>query len=157
MEELNRIKRDIVLSVTKYSISGGEEQNHDAVLNSVLHSWFSSVQSVKDFYLKYHSFKQLDQIIRESYLFDIVEVITSTKERDADQVRRALLIYDSFSNDMDYQKLANTCGYKIPKEFGMADAYSDDGLKQKVEFYYSFRNRLSEIAGNLARKGVALR
>ena len=148
-------RKDMIISLTKHSLSGGEEQNEEAVLNSVLYSWFNSIESKKDFFDKYVAFKKVDQIIKDSLLFDLVQVITSSKDKDDDQIRRALLIYDSFSEDNEYLKLSQECGYRIPKEFGEKESYYDDSLKSKIQFYYYFRDKLDEINLNLSRKGVS--
>ena len=155
LAEVNRFKKDMIISLTKHSLSGGEEQNEEAVLNSVLYSWFNSIQSKKDFFDKYVAFKKVDQIIKDSLLFDLVQTITSSNERDSDLIRRALLIYDSFLEDKEYLKVSQECGYKIPKEFGEKESYYDDSLKSKVQFYYYFRDKLDEIHKNLSQKEVS--
>ncbi len=156
-EEFNKIKKDIVLSFAKHSLSGSEKDNKEAVLNSVLFAWINPLKTVRDFNLKYNSFKKMDQIIRNSYLFDLVEMISNTEEDKDDKVRRALLIYDSFENDKEYQKLTKECGYKLPVEFGIKENYYNGALLRKIAFYNDFKRKLNDINDHLTCKGVVKR
>ncbi len=154
LDEFNKIKKDIVLSFTKYSLSGDNEKNKDAVLQSVLYTWFNSLKTTNDFKIKYDAFRKLDKIIEKSYLFDLVELLSDGKKPDPDKIHRALLIYDSFYDDKEYLKLADICGYRLPIEFGIKYCYEDGSLIEKIDFYRAFKNKLDDINNHLTSKGV---
>lgn len=151
LEEINQIKKDMVVAFTRYSISGEDAQNMDAILNSVLLSWFDSIHSSHDFYQKYGVFKQLEKMILNSMLFDMVDTISSPK--DALQANHAVSIYRKVIQDENYQQLSNGCGYKLPNEFGNAPCYYDGSLKQNVQFFRLFGERLDTIFSDLSKKG----
>ena len=64
VNKIIELKVDMVLSSTKYSISGTGEQNDRTVLDSVVLSWIEPLQNAMDLKQKYDSFIQMDNIYR---------------------------------------------------------------------------------------------
>lgn len=155
-KKFDQIKKDMVLSFTKFSLTGENEQNQDAVLSSVLFSWCTGVDTVDDFIKKYNSFKQQEKLIQDSILFDLVESISS-REKDCPQAEKAVVIYDKLLDNSEYRECSHICGYKLPVEFGVLDYYFDGTLKDRVSFYHSFTERLDEMFNDLSVKGVVRR
>ena len=152
LAEFNKIKKDIVLSFTKYSISGNSEQNKDAVLQSVLFSWFYPLMTINDFQVKYDAFVKLDKKIEESCLFDLTELLSD--EKDVDRINKAISIYYFLNTDKEYLELAKISGYRLPTEFSSQNYYEDGSLIEKIDFYHTFKNKLDEINEHLTSKGV---
>ncbi len=151
LEEINQIKKDMVVALARYTLSGEAEENTDAILQSVLLSWFETVKSPQDFYQKYGVFKQLEKMLLGSMLFDMVDTISSSE--DTLQANHAVSIYQKVIQDENYQQLSNSCGYKLPNEFGNAICYYDGSLKQNVQFFRQFSERLEKIYSDLSKKG----
>ncbi|MBP5678394.1 MAG: hypothetical protein J6X28_01015 [Bacilli bacterium] len=157
LTEINRLKKDLVVSSARFSLVGGEEENQDVVLNSILLGWMEPIHNFQDFVLRYESFQKLRKLIYKSYLFEAVETIASEKVKDMNQIRHTMSIYDSLTHNEEYQKYSSICGYKIPIEFGRVDSYQDDSLKEKIEFYQLFSEKLEEIYRTLLQKGGSIR
>ena len=154
-EEINRVKKDMMVSFTKYSISGDEEQNDEAVLNSVILSWLESVKNADDLRKKYHAFQKMSLFIQKSYLFDFVDSILDDK--NPDQIKQAIRLYHTMLENEEYNALASSCGYRLPGEFGEEQYYLDGSLQSKVRFYHSFYERINKIYDDLLRKGAFYR
>ena len=152
VNKIIELKVDMVLSSTKYSISGTGEQNDRTVLDSVVLSWIEPLQNAMDLKQKYDSFIQMDNIIKRSLLFDYVQSISEDKNHAI--VRHAIGIYHGLLENSDYQYLVPRCGYQLSDEFGVEDFYLDGTLLKKVNFYCSFRDKIHTIYDDLLKKGV---
>ena len=150
-DEINHLKKEMVVAFTKYSLSGGVENNKDAVLNSILLSWFEEVNSTSDFCRKYEAFQKMSTILRDSLLFDLVETVFPLEQED---VRSAIHAYHDLLDNPEYQELSDVCGYKVPREFGNYTHYYDGVLRERVSFFRSFVERLDSIYKGLIAKGV---
>ena len=153
--EFNQLKKDMILSLTKFSITGNDEESEEALLNSVLCSFFDRIKNQKQFNITFDSFRGLDQLIKDSLLFDLVGRINAQKTKNEEDIRRALLIYDNLVNDPEYQKLTEHSGYQIPSSFGNSYFYYGNSLAEKVKFYYLFRDKFYEIHDRLLQKEVS--
>ena len=49
IDELELLKKNLVFSLTKYSLTGEDNYNNEIVLNSILFSWLESLSSMDDF------------------------------------------------------------------------------------------------------------
>ena len=152
LDEINQLKKDMVVSFTKYSLSGEGKQNNEAVLNSILISWFETIHSSEDFHQKYTAFKKLDSLIRSSYLFDITEACMLDSEEREKYARQGVEAYHAVLKEEDYQKLVALCGYQLPGEFGNQDNYFNGTLTQKIDFYRLFLERLDMIDKGLLKR-----
>ena len=155
LEKINRVKKEMMISFTKYSLSGDAEKNDEAVLNSVLLSWLESVHSAEDLQKKYHAFQKMRFLIQKSYLFDFVDSIL--EDHDFNRIQQAIRLYQSILQNDEYPILASTCGYRLPAEFGEEQYYLDGSLKAKVAFYHSFYDKVNKLYEDLLRKGAFYR
>ena len=147
---ISKIKKDVVVAFARYSLSSVEADNKEALMSSVLFSWFSDVEDGEEFYDKYMSFERLDTIIRKSMLFDLVEPVYVEKNRIG--AEKATSIYHELSHNADYLKTSEEAGYRIPREFGEEECYLDGVLIPKVEFYHDFCRKLDDLHHMIPRK-----
>lgn len=154
-EEKNQAKKEMILSFTKFAITGDEKENNDVLLNTILCSFLEAAKSKDDLTDRYESFRSLDQIIQDSYLFDMVISIASKLQKDEEEIRRALSTYGDLVNNKDYRNLTVRAGYRVSSEFGVKTNYYTDRLKKRVEFYYDFRDKFFESYNKIQKEGVS--
>ena len=153
LEEINQLKKELVVSFTKYSLSGGEEENIDAVLNSILLGWLDSIHNYDDFRRRYDAFQRLKRVIYQSGLFEISETLSYEKEKNESQIKHAVSIYKSLIQNEEYKNNSSLCGYQLPIEFGDATSYYGNVLRLRIQFYQLFSEKLEEIHRSLLKKG----
>ena len=150
---MEQLKKNVVVSMTKYSLNNEDPINNcDALLNSVLLSWFDDVDTIYDFSTKYHFFEKLNTFIRDSFLFDLIETIEKQPFKDINLIHDAVCKYQMIVENQEYQELIQHSGYQIPVEFGQYDNYFGDDLIHKIEFYDTFCNKLDDIYNDFYQK-----
>ncbi len=152
VDEINRIKKEMVVAFTKYSLSGEKDKSIDAILSSVLLTWFEPIESTLEFYAKYGAFRELEKMIHQNQLFELVEVITSSD--DYFHAKQAVSLYERMTRTERYHTLSNACGYKLPTDFGNLDCYFNGTLKQQIDFYRRFSDRLEKIYEELKEEAT---
>ncbi len=154
IDELELLKKNLVFSLTKYSLTGEDDYNNEIVLNSILFSWLESLSSLDDFNKKYFNFKKLKEYIYDTGLFYLVESISSN---DNEKIKRAKEIYNGIINDNNYIKLTSNSGYKLPSEFEIDSCYENGFLKKNIQLFKEFASCLSDINKKINKKGVYIK
>ncbi len=155
LSEFNQIKKEMILSYTKFAITGLDSESEDVLVDSVLCSFFEKMNNPDDFITRYDSFMEEDKLIKDSHLFDVAEDIYHSEEKSDSNIKSAIAIYHSVTSSDDYKRLIVNSGYQIPNDFGLKLAYHGDTLHNKISFYYKFHDKYVEIYNKLFQKGVS--
>ncbi len=151
-DTFSKIKKEMLMAFTKYSLSGEAQENQDAVVSSILFSLFNVIETPEQFYEKYQEFKKLSRFIQNSYLFDLIDIIS--KGENENQIDRAIRIYQDLIKNEDFKKVSDSFGYRLTEEFAERDNYLNNTLKDKVSFYHVFESKLDGIYQELSTKGA---
>ena len=144
-KEINQIKKDLVRSLTMYSLSENSTDNNVALLDSVLLSWFKNVDTEEDFLEKYTSFKKLIKMENIFYLFNLVNIIEKTEEQKDNRIQVAMNLYNKIITNPEYIELSSKCGYELTTDFLDKEKYLDSTLYNNLKFLNLFNNELDTI------------
>ena len=155
--EFNRIKKEMILSFAKNSISSFNDYNEDKdyIADAILYSWFTSFANINDFNTRYEAFMKLDKLIAKSHLFELVEEIVKKTPRDHEEIKQALQVYKTLVEDEEYLKAIANSGYSLPSDFSKEVCYHNDSLLKRIEFYYTFKDKFENANQRIySKKGV---
>lgn len=153
LDEVNKLKKDMILSYTKYSISGGQKQSDEILLNTILCSFFETISTQDEFLTKYEMFIEEDKLIEKSQLFEVADAIYHSQEKNDDEIRGAISIYNRLIENEDYQRLSAKSGYQVPPDFGVEYAYRGVLLHERIEFYHLVKEKYAEIYRRVFKNG----
>ena len=141
--EINNLKKDLIKSLTMYTLTNDTTENKNAVLNSVLISWLDGINSPLEFREKHEALNNLINLESVSLLFQLVLDIDISN--DSDEVKRAMVLYKKIIDDNEYKTLSDKCDFHLSTDYLNEEKYYDSSLVKNIDFLCAIDTALEEI------------
>ena len=146
------LKQKAFINMMFYFFSRDKKYNAALHIDFILWSFFENSKNIDGFLHKYSAFKAEDELIQKSNLFGLTEKIYNSDEKYTNDIKRAILIYNSIIKDEEYNRLINDSSYKLSPDFGLEDSYYSNLLYDKIQFYYAVRDKYDEAYQRIMKK-----
>lgn len=150
-EIVESIRAKIVELVAKNCLTNDQKYNNEILLYTALLSWYEDSENINRLEEKKEAFIELSKIRDLQILFDKVLRINYTK--DEEEIKKAIMLYESLTNDIRFKELSDNCGYHLPPDFKEKENYLNKTLYQKVDFFYKFKLKLLNMMEDVNKKG----
>lgn len=137
-EKVEEIRAKIVELVAKNYLTQDNRYNNEILAYTALISWLEDEKLEE----KYRSFIELSELLELRFLFKQVKEIDKNKNEKL--IVDTINLYLVLIKTEKYKELTDICGYKLPNEFLMEKNYLDSSLKNKVDFFNMFKDKLQE-------------
>ncbi len=150
-EIVESIKSKIVELVAKNCLTADQKYSNEILLYTALLSWYEDSENMDRLEEKTEAFIELSKIRDFQVLFDKTIRINYTK--DEEEIKKAIMLYESLTNDIRFKELSDNCGYHLPPDFKEKENYLNKTLYQKVDFFYKFKLKLLNMMEDVNKKG----
>ena len=137
-EKVEEIRAKIVELVAKNYLTKDNRYNNEILAYTALIAWLKDEKLEE----KSRSFIELSELLELQLLFKRVKDID--KNKDEKLIVDTINLYLVLIKSEKYKELTDICGYKLPNDFMTKKKYLDSSLKNKVDFFNVFKEKLLE-------------